>query len=80
MGDEQLDGAEVVHLRFDFSNSLGFPTEIVPLLEQPHGDVWIDKSNYYVRKQAFSSDSTPQPVITIYSKYNEPVVPPIRRP
>jgi hypothetical protein len=82
IGDEQVEEIDVVHIRFNFdaSNSLGLATEVVPALGEAHGEVWIDKSTYNIHQQALSLGSTPQTIVTIYSKFNESVTPPIEKP
>lgn len=71
------------------SNAVG--TAPTPTKMKAKGDIWIDKSTNYIHKMVFVTKSTvPVPqgspatgdstITLVYSKFNEPVTPPIEKP
>lgn len=97
VGSEQVGGADTTHIKFSydqdkvtaaFDQALGLPTP-VPNTGPPNmatGEMWIDKSNYYLRQHKYDLGSGAlvqgkiQVIMSTLSKFNEPVSPPIEKP
>jgi hypothetical protein len=96
-GSEQVGGADTTHIKYSYDKdkmnayydqALGLPTA-VPSTGAPSmatGELWIDKSNYYVRqfRNDLGADPTSankiQTITSTLSAFNEPVSPPIEKP
>ncbi len=100
VGDETVDGASTTHIKFSYdldkmmSQTATATSQATPAVKMgmANADVWIDKSNNYLRQMKFVSSSTAVPGMTTpiagsettttitYSKFNEDVNPPIQKP
>ncbi len=79
VGEETIEGVPTTHVSFLFDISRYEPMPIK--LGLAHADVWIDKSTNLLRQQTLSIGGFVVPLpTTLYSKINEPVVPPIVKP
>jgi outer membrane lipoprotein-sorting protein len=85
VGDETVDGVETTHARFTYdaakqmeSQGLATPTTDLGLID---AEIWVAKDTGYVHKFV---TKTSQPVASTttltFSKFNEPVSPPIEKP
>lgn len=96
VGDETLDGADTTHIKFtyDIDKALDLSIQKNGLGQSPSaaklgkttGEIWIEKSTGYVHKIVIDTAQAGTPstdggnVTATYSKFNEPVTPPIERP
>jgi outer membrane lipoprotein-sorting protein len=92
VGDEQVDGADTTHVKFSYDpnkaaaaaatvtgQSAPTPDASTPRAD---ADVWIDKSNNYIRRMKIAStvQGTASTTTITYSKFNETIDPPIEKP
>jgi hypothetical protein len=80
LGDDKLEVHEVVRLRYNFIPT--FPEGRIPLgganSSWPGSEVWIEKPTGRILKLIMS---TAEPdLYSLYSRFNEPVTPPIEKP
>jgi outer membrane lipoprotein-sorting protein len=90
VGDETIGGAETTHVRFVYDQDKvtaaamegtdQTPTSVG--LGKATADMWVEKSTGYVRQYKVTTGVDPAvtTVTTVYSKFNEPVNPPIVAP
>jgi outer membrane lipoprotein-sorting protein len=77
VGDEMIDGADTTHLKYSAS-----VTDASGVSAQSEIDLWIEKSTGYIRQyntSASTSGVSTTSTVT-FSKFNEPVTPPIEKP
>jgi hypothetical protein len=96
VGDETVDSVGTTHIKFtyDIDKALDLSIQSSGLgqnsangkLGKTSGEIWIEKSTGYVRKIKIDTTQGGTPgtdagsVLATYSKFNEPVNPPIDRP
>jgi outer membrane lipoprotein-sorting protein len=87
VGDETVDGAATTHVTFTYDADAALrqmmedqgqtPTTGVTL-GTATADIWIDKSTDYIRQYKYTDQNGTTTMI--FSKFNEPVSPPIEKP
>jgi hypothetical protein len=91
VGDETVDGTSTTHIKFSydadkalaaFYTAIGQSGTSSFQLGQANADMWVDKSTGYVKqfKVASTVRGTASTTTAVYSKYNEPINPPIEKP
>jgi hypothetical protein len=81
VGEEQVDGADTTNI------TILYDMKALPDLAylSPEGkgrlDIWVDKDTKYIHRLGFSAWNTDTPLaFTYYSRFNEPISPPIEQP
>lgn len=80
-GDETIDGINTTHINFIYDTAVSLNME-AGMLGESGADVWIDKQTGFIHQQIVYGGSSLSLSIApvIYSKFNEPIQPPIEKP